>query len=49
MEFAKGGLVPEPLSIPVTLCNGYYYITSETIDRYGAEILDKLNEMKVGK
>jgi len=45
VEFAKGGLIPEPTMIPVKLCNGYWVIEPAVAEKYGKEFLDKLNQM----
>ena len=45
MEYAKGGLVPAPVAIPVKLCNGYWFVHPDVVEKYGEELLDKLNQM----
>ena len=47
MEFAKGGLISESAGIPLRLSDGYRIIDPAVEEKYGREILDKLNAMTI--
>lgn len=45
--FAKGGVIPNPSAWPpeaFKVSNGAVYLTSETVERYGAGILSAMNQ-----